>query len=61
VSHAPTKAYVERRTTEGLSKTEIMRCLKRYVARELYPHLQAITLATTTLEQQHANPANSHP
>jgi transposase len=31
-----TKAYVERRTKEGLSKTEIIRCLKRYVARETY-------------------------
>jgi transposase len=31
-----TKAYVERRTKEGLSKPEIIRCLKRYVARELY-------------------------
>jgi transposase len=31
-----TRAYVERRTKEGLSKKEIMRCLKRYVARELY-------------------------
>jgi transposase len=60
VSHAPTKAYVQRRTTEGLSKTEIMRCLKRYIARELYPLLQAITTATT-LEQRHANPAESHP
>ena len=43
VSHAPTKTYVKRRTTEGLSKPEIMRCLKRYVARELFPHIQAIT------------------
>ncbi len=34
--HAPTIAYVERRTTEGLSKREIIRCLKRYVAREVY-------------------------
>jgi len=31
-----TKHYVERRTKEGLSKTEIIRCLKRYVARETY-------------------------
>jgi transposase len=31
-----TKAYVERRTKEGLSKAEIIRCLKRYVARETY-------------------------
>ena len=40
-SHAPTRIYVERRTKEGLSKTEIIRCLKRYVAREVYPHLRA--------------------
>ncbi len=38
-SHPPTRAYVERRSKEGLSKTEIIRCLKRYVAREVYPHL----------------------
>ncbi len=31
-----TKAYVERRTKEGKTKTEIMRCLKRYVARETF-------------------------
>lgn len=35
-SDPETKSYVERRTKEGLSKKEIMRCLKRYVARELY-------------------------
>ncbi|MDQ6840307.1 MAG: IS110 family transposase [Actinomycetota bacterium] len=39
-SHPPTRAYVERRAKEGLSKTEIIRCLKRYVAREVYPHLR---------------------
>jgi transposase len=31
-----TKAYVARRTAEGKSKREIIRCLKRYIARELY-------------------------
>jgi transposase len=31
-----TRAYVERRTKDGLSKPEIMRCLKRYLAREVY-------------------------
>lgn len=31
-----TRDYMQRRTTEGLSKKEIIRCLKRYVARELY-------------------------
>jgi transposase len=34
-----TRAYVERRTKQGRSKKEIIRCLKRYVARELYPLL----------------------
>jgi transposase len=38
-SHPPTRAYVERRSKEGLSKKEIIRCLKRYVAREVYHHL----------------------
>ena len=31
-----TKAYVQRRTKEGKHKLFIMRCLKRYVARELF-------------------------
>jgi hypothetical protein len=35
-SHPPTRAYVERRSKEGLSKKEIIRCLKRYAAREVY-------------------------
>ena len=39
-SHPRTRVYVERRTAEGLSKKEIIRCLKRYVAREVYPHLR---------------------
>jgi len=34
--HEPTRAYVARRTAEGLSKKDIIRCLKRYVAREVY-------------------------
>ena len=39
-AHPATRAYVERRTAEGLSKKEIIRCLKRYVAREVYPYLR---------------------
>jgi transposase len=31
-----TREYVLRRTAEGKSKLEIMRCLKRYIAREVY-------------------------
>ena len=36
-----TRTYVARRTREGLSKREVMRCLKRYVAREIYRVLTA--------------------
>jgi transposase len=39
----PTRDYLTRRTTEGLSKREIIRCLKRYVAREVFAALQAPT------------------
>ena len=34
--HQPTLDYVRRRTAEGLSKKDIIRCLKRFVAREIY-------------------------
>ena len=34
-----TRAYAQRRTTEGMTKKEIIRCLKRYVAREIYTAL----------------------
>jgi transposase len=40
-SHAPTRAYVERRSEQGLTEKEIIRCLKRYVAREACRHLRA--------------------
>ena len=33
--------YLARRTAEGLSKRRVRRCLKRYIARELYRHLAA--------------------
>jgi transposase len=40
--HDPrTRAYVERRTAEGRTKREIIRCLKRYIAREIYKNLPA--------------------
>ena len=35
-----TAAYVAKRTKDGLSKKEIIRCLKRYIAREIYSALQ---------------------
>jgi transposase len=34
-----TRAYMERRLKEGRSKKEVIRVLKRYVAREVYKHL----------------------
>lgn len=45
-SEPRTRAYVERRTAEGMSNKEIHRCLKRYIVRELYPFILA-DLATT--------------
>ncbi|MFF3966319.1 transposase [Streptomyces griseorubiginosus] len=35
------RRYVERRTKEGLNRKAIMRCLKRFVAREVYRALTA--------------------
>ena len=31
---------MRRRTTDGMSKTEVIRCLKRYVAREVFSALR---------------------
>jgi transposase len=40
--HDPrTRAYADRRKTEGLNRREIIRCLKRYIAREIYQTLRA--------------------
>ena len=41
-----TKAYVARRTAEGKTTREIRRCLKRYIARELYRTLTAAMIPT---------------
>jgi transposase len=40
--HPETKAYVARRRGEGKNTAEIMRCLKRYVARETFKHIQHV-------------------
>ncbi|CAB4601127.1 MAG: transposase [Actinobacteria bacterium] len=34
--HEPTRAYMQRRLAEGRTKKEIIRCLKRYVARQVH-------------------------
>ena len=38
-SDPETQAYMERRVKEGRSKREVIRMLKRYVAREVYRYL----------------------
>lgn len=38
-THDDTKAYAERRRAEGKTNREIIRCLKRYIAREIYRYL----------------------
>ena len=41
--HDPrTQAYMQRRLGEGRSKPEIIRILKRYIAREVYRHLPRV-------------------
>ncbi|WP_143591783.1 IS110 family transposase [Thermoactinospora rubra] len=44
-----TRDYAQRRTAEGKSKKEIIRCLKRYVAREVFPIIrEALSPAQTS-------------
>lgn len=43
-----TRTYAARRTAEGLSKKEILRCLKRYLAREIYKLLRPTPLEPDT-------------
>ena len=39
--HQPTIDYVTRRTSEGRTKRDIIRCLKRFLAREIYNRVKA--------------------
>ncbi|MFF1610908.1 hypothetical protein ACFVYA_24275 [Amycolatopsis sp. NPDC058278] len=42
--HDPrTREYVEHRRADGRTTKEIRRCLKRYLARQIYRHLNAAT------------------
>ncbi|MET7684556.1 hypothetical protein [Streptomyces sp. NPDC005423] len=49
-----TRLHLERRTAEGKGKREVMRCLKRYAAREVY---QLIRDDMITRHQQPDTPA----
>jgi len=51
--HQPTLDYVRRRTAEGKSKSEIIRCLKRYIAREIFGYLYAKSILTNTAIRSH--------
>lgn len=44
-THQPTLDYVKRRMAEGKSKPEIIRCLKRFVVREIFGNLCRTTTA----------------
>jgi transposase len=44
-NHAPTISYIERKTREGKSVREAIRCLKRYLARHLFRVLEAGPMA----------------
>jgi transposase len=45
-----TRAYIARRTAQGRTTREIRRCLKRYIARELYRTLTRAMTASTPLD-----------
>jgi transposase len=44
-----TRRYVAKRTAEGKSKKEVIRCLKRYIAREVYRILASLSLRKTSI------------
>ena len=46
-----TREYVAKRTAEGKSKREILRCLKRYLAREVYRVFVAAESLTPSLSR----------
>ena len=47
--HQPTRAYYQRRTAEGRTKAEIIRCLKRLLAREIWSYLRPLRQARQPL------------
>lgn len=47
--HQPTQTYYQRRTAEGRTKPEIIRCLKRLLAREIWAHMRPLRQARQPL------------
>jgi transposase len=57
-----TIAYVQRRITEGKTKAEAIRCVKRFIAREVYQALKAdLTPSAPTLRSFRQRPAAAGP
>ena len=48
-----TQDYMARRTAESRTKREVIRCLKRYVAREIYVALKGMASDRTTTTLAH--------
>lgn len=48
--HEPNRTYVARRTAEGKTKAEIIRCLKRLLAREIWAHMRPLRQAQLATE-----------
>jgi transposase len=46
-----TRSYVAKRTAEGKTKKEIIRCLKRYIAREVYRILTSLSLPRSSISR----------
>ena len=46
--HEPTRAYLARRTLKGKTKAEIIRCLKRLLARETWALLRPLRALSKT-------------
>lgn len=46
-----TREYVARRTAQGMAKKDVVRCLKRFVAREVYRQLPHVINTAEPLPQ----------
>jgi len=53
-----TRAYVQRRRAEGKTTREIRRCLKRYVARQLYRQLTNTPALRHSTQHRHTAPSD---
>ena len=55
--HAETRAYVDKRLADGLTKREIRRLLKRYLSRQIYRALEAAAREITSMTDVTTRPA----